>query len=406
MALRNYLIPLLLSIILSPMLAQPTQFRGSDRNGIYPGTGLLDQWPETGPELITTIEGLGMGFGSPSMNERGIYIAGMLDSIGYVFHFNHQYQLQWKVPYGLEFTYKYTGARGTPTLEENRLYYSGTFGNAYCLNNVTGEVIWKTDFFERFGGKPVKWGYTESPLLYQDLVILTPGGPGHNVVALDKMNGDLRWSVALDSTQNAYNSPVIIHHGGKDYILLTTTGYLLMIHPLTGEVAISHPIMHSRNMHALSPLYMDGRLFYSSGYGEGSVLFNINDPEKRMDTIYYNGDLDCKLSGLIPYKGTIFGTSDKKKQWVGVDLESGETIFRTRDLKPGSFLLADDKFFIFTDMGEVALAKPRQDGFTVISRFTIPVKPVQYAFAHPVIHEGMLYIRYNENLWLFNVSQD
>ncbi len=117
-----------------------------------------------------------------------------------------------------------------------------------------------------------------------------------------------------------------------------------------------------------------------------------------------NTDLDCKLSGLIPYQGTVFGTSDKKKHWVGVDLESGETLFTSRDLKPGSFLLADDKFFIFTETGEVALALPGKEGFTVVSRFPIPVQPAQLAFAHPVLHQGILYIRYREHLWLYDVS--
>ena len=126
---------------------------------------------------------------------------------------------------------------------------------------------------------------------------------------------------------------------------------------------------------------------YSSGYGQGSALLKLNEHTGGMDTIYFNSDLDCKLSGLIPYQGTIFGTSDRKKQWVGVDLESGETIFTSRDLKPGSFLLADDKFFIFTETGEVALAIPGREGFSVVtSRFTIPVQPAQLAFAHPVLY--------------------
>ena len=74
-------------------------------------------WPEQGPELIASIEGIGDGYGSPSINERGIYIAGMIDSMGYIFHFDFEHRLLWKIQYGKEYTYKYTGARGTPTLQ-------------------------------------------------------------------------------------------------------------------------------------------------------------------------------------------------------------------------------------------------------------------------------------------------
>ncbi len=139
----------------------------------------------------------------------------MIDSTGYIFHFDFGHQLQWKIQYGKEYTYKYTGARGTPTLQENRLYYSGSYGDAFCLNNETGEFIWKTNIFDTYNSQTSKWGYTESPLLYKNLVILTPGGPGQNVVALDKMTGEQIWSIDLDSAVNACNSPVLT--GGRFY---------------------------------------------------------------------------------------------------------------------------------------------------------------------------------------------
>ena len=396
---------LLIAAIFTSAVCQPSQFRGADRNGIYPDTGLQDSWPEQGPPLVTTITGIGDGYAAPAITSQGLFIAGMKDSIGTMYHFNHQHELQWSVPYGKEYTFKYTGARGTPTIQNDRLYYSGTFGDAFCLDAKDGSVIWKKNIFQEFGGKEIKWGYTESPLLYNDLVILTPGGPGHNVVALDKYSGELKWSTSADTTKNAYCSPVLIHHNNEDFILMTTTDYLLVLRPNTGEIAFSHPIPNSHTMHAITPLYVDGKIFYSSGYGEGSVLFRMNGERERLDTIYRNGDLDCKLSGLIPYEGTVFGTSDRKKQWVGVDLVSGKTLFTSRDLKPGSFLLADHKFYIFTETGEVALAIPSKDGFMVKSRFKIPVQPAQYAFAHPVLFDGILYIRYRDNLWLYDVAK-
>ncbi len=403
--LSRLLLILILLLSAESIQAQTMQFRGLNRDGIYPDTGLLNSWPEHGPFLTATIKGIGDGYGSPSINEKGIYIAGMIDSSGYIFHYNMQHELQWKVHYGRVFNFKFPGARATPTLEEDRLYFSGSYGDAFCLNNETGEFIWRTNIFDTYHSKTSKWGYTESPLIYETLVILTPGGPGHNVIALDKMSGELAWSIDLDSAVNAYNSPVIIKHLGEDYILLNTTLQLMMIRPLTGEVVYSHPIQHFRDMHATSALYKDGKLFHTTGYGVGAALLGINESNKRIDTLYYNPDLDNRLSGLISFEGTVFGTSDRKKQWLGVDLESGKTLFTSRELKPGSFLLADNKYFIFTEMGEVALAKPGKEGFEVISRFKIPIQPARFAFAHPVIHQGILYIRYREHLWLYHVGK-
>ena len=99
------------------LFAQPFQFRGVERNGIYPDTDLLEEWPESGPELVNTIQDLGDGYSAPAITEEGLFIAGMYDSIGILKHFNHQGQLKWSYEYGKEFTFKYTGARGTPTIE-------------------------------------------------------------------------------------------------------------------------------------------------------------------------------------------------------------------------------------------------------------------------------------------------
>lgn len=393
-------------ILASPQqsYSQISQFGGLNRNGVYPEAGLLDKWPEEGPELVQSLTGIGYGFSSPTVNENGIYVSGMIDSIGYIFHFGHDYNLKWKTEIGEEFHFKYLGARSTPTIQDNRLYYAASMGDAVCLNATTGEKIWHFNIFEKFQGSFIKWGYNESPLIYEDKVFFTPGGPGSNFVALNKLNGELIWACDIDSTFNTYCSPVIINHNNKNLILLNTSYCILLIDPDNGNIVVKHPIYHKQNNHALPPIYADGRLFYSSGYGEGTTLYKIIEGKTDLDTIYTNTDLDCKISGMIEYEGTVFGVSDKRKQWVGVDFNTGETLFTSRDLKPGSFILADNKFYMFSDMGEVAMAVPSKSGFNIVSRFQIPAENVVMAFAHPVIYKDILYIRYNNDMWLYKIK--
>lgn len=139
----------------------------------------------------------------------------------------------------------------------------------------------------------------------------------------------------------------------------------MLINPDDGKVIVKHPLNESSNNHAIPPIYTDGKLFYSSGYGEGATLFQIVEGKQEMDTIYTNKDFDCKLSGLIVYDGIVFGVTDKRKIWAGIDIKTGETKFTSRDLKPGSFVLADDKFYMFSDVGEVALATPSKTVLTL-----------------------------------------
>jgi outer membrane protein assembly factor BamB len=138
--------------------------------------------------LVQTITSIGQGFASPAITQNGIYIAGMIDSVGYVFHFDNEFQLKWKTEIVREFTFKYVGACGTPTIEDNRLYYVASMGDAVCLNAATGEKIWHLNIFEKFKGEYIKWGYIESPLIYGEKIFFTPGGQGSNFVALHKMN--------------------------------------------------------------------------------------------------------------------------------------------------------------------------------------------------------------------------
>ncbi|MFC0878681.1 PQQ-binding-like beta-propeller repeat protein [Saccharicrinis sp. FJH2] len=393
---------LLLTTIITSS-AQIYQWRGANRDGIYPDKNLASEWDSI-PPLVMTIEGCGMGYGSPTITPDGIFVAGMIDTLGYVFAYSPSGEKLWQVEYGPEYTNRFLGSRGTPTIEDGKLYYSGTFGDVICVNIKNGKLLWHKNIFDLYGGEPIKWGYTESPLIYKDLMILTPGGKDYNVIAVSKKTGKLVWTCPVDNAVNAYCSPVLIRHNNKDLILMNTSNNLLMLNPDDGSVYLKHALTDRRGNHPMAPLYKDDQIFYSSGYGEGSVMFTIDDANRKLDTLWQNPDFDCKLSGMTVVDGTIFGTADRKKQWMGVAWNNGETRFESRDIKPGSFVMADDKFFIFTETGEVALAIPDKNGFTITSRFMIPAQNIIYAFAHPVIDNQKLYIRYNNNIWVHDIS--
>ena len=63
----------------------PTKWRGPNGNGIYNETGLLKQWPESGPEIIWHYDALGEGFSSPVFANGLIYVSGGIENEGYIF---------------------------------------------------------------------------------------------------------------------------------------------------------------------------------------------------------------------------------------------------------------------------------------------------------------------------------
>jgi len=400
------IILILIAIVFSiTTFSQSHRWRGTNQDGRYPDTNLLDIWPEEGLPLKATYSGMGEGYGSPSIREDGIFIAGMHDSIGHVYKFSHEGGMLWKTEYGEDFTYKYRGSRGTPTLEENRLYYSGAEGDAICLNTETGKKIWHVNIFKKYGGSLMKWGYTESPLLYKNMVILTPGGPDVSMVALDKMTGEAIWEMELEGGFNVYCTPQLIEHNNETMAMVNLSNYLLIFDPENGAIKYKHDITHRRNNHTMEPMYIEGKVLHTAGYGIGSTFYQINEKTKGMDTIWYSADFDCKMSGMMRIDDLIYGTADRKKTWNAINWKTGEIAFSTRDIKPGSMIMADGKFYIFTDTGEIVLAKPNPLGFEVISSFNSPAAPAKMSFSHPVIYNGDLFVRYDDNLWRYSLKK-
>lgn len=398
---------LIFFLIILPFLTfgQAEKWRGTNQDGHYPDTHLMDTWPNDTLQVLATYTDIGEGYGSPSITENGLFVAGMHDTIGYVYHFKLNGELVWKTEYGRDYTYRFPGSRGTPRIEDGRVFYSGAEGDVVCLNTKTGEVIWHVNIFEKYDGELIKWGYTESVLVYKDVVILQPGGKNIALCALNKTDGSVVWEKSLGGNVNAYCSPKIFQHNGDTLCMLEMSESLLIFDPINGDVKINHPLTDSHKNHSNEPVYQDGQLFYSSGYGEGSVMFKINNEELRLDTLWQNPHFDSKLSGIHVVDGIIYGTADRKKHWSGIRWDSGEEVFTSREIKPGSFVMADNKFYIFTDNGEIVLAKPSPEGVVFMNRFESPAFPAKHAYAFPVIYKGDLFIRFNNDVWRYRIAK-
>jgi outer membrane protein assembly factor BamB len=141
------------------------QFRGLSRDGKSAETGLLQKWPQGGPQLVWWVDGLGTGFSSVAVADGFIYTTGMLDGQGFLFAYDLDGKFRWEKSYGQEWQRSYPGARTTPTVDGDRVYvFSGT-GVLACLSAKTGEQIWSVDTLNTFRGKNISWGMTGSPLV-------------------------------------------------------------------------------------------------------------------------------------------------------------------------------------------------------------------------------------------------
>lgn len=212
--LTTFIQILLLPFMLIPFIAtaQLDQWRGPERNGIYPEKNLLDAWPENGPELLLTVEEIGTGWSSAVTNDKAIFITGMKDTLDYLTSIDYSGKINWQVPYGKSWNQAFQDTRCTPTIEGNRIYVISGTGRLGCFDATNGKEIWGVDVDKQFETKYGAFGLSESPLIVDNKVICTPIGEKAAIVAFDKNTGKLIWQSKSLVGQRGLASPILYHY--------------------------------------------------------------------------------------------------------------------------------------------------------------------------------------------------
>ena len=222
--MRNFLsILTLLALAVNAYCGNCPRFRGPNGDGQFDETGLLKKWPDGGPKLAWSVDGLGKGYSSAAIADGTIYVTGMDDKQqGYLFAFNLDGTPKWKTVYGEELPQKgpaVAGTRGTPTIDKDRIFVMTGFGKLITLETTKGQAVRSVDLPEIFGAEQARFGFAECVLVDGEKVICTPGGPNASLVALNRDTGEVIWKTKDLSQQSACCSARIINHAGKKQIV-------------------------------------------------------------------------------------------------------------------------------------------------------------------------------------------
>lgn len=381
---------------------ESTRWRGPDGNGIYRETGLLRQWPESGPEIVWHYEGLGEGHSSPAFAKGLIYLSGMVDGEGYIFVLNSEGKLQWKASYGKEFTESYPGSRSTPVIAGDLLYIYSGLGVLTCMDSNNGEIKWKKDAFKDFDGKNITWGVTETVVVDGDMVFLTPGGKKNNVVALNRLNGNLIWSSPGVGELSAYCTPLVVELPAGKLLVTMTADHIIGIDTSDGKLLWSYPQTNKWNVHANTPVFYNGDLFCFSGYGQGGVKLDLSSDGSSVKKVWTNQNLDSRIGGIVVVDGYLYGSGDNSREWRCVDWETGKEMYASTDIGKGVVIYADGMLYCYSDRGELALTEASPKGFKVLGKTRVTLGTGQH-WSHPVIHEKRLYLRHGNVLIVYKI---
>jgi outer membrane protein assembly factor BamB len=380
------------------------QWRGPKRDGVSTDKGLLKEWPKEGPTLLWKATGAGRGYATVAVTGGKIYTMGdgpstAGDSDEYVLAFEEATGKQlWKAKVGPAYN-KYESqhedwdsSRSTPTIDGGSLYALSAFGDLVCLESATGKEVWRKNLEKDFGGKVMSgWGYSESPLVEGENLLVTPGGSKGTVAALNKKTGALVWQSSGLTDPAAYASLVPAEIGGVPQVLVLTSKSVAGIATKDGKV-LWQADRPGKTAVIPTPIYKEGLLFVTSSYGVGCNAFKItaDGGSFKAEEIYANKDMSNHHGGVILVGDYLYGTSDALKC---LELKTGKLVWKDNSVGKGSVAYADGLLVVRSERGPVALVEATPDGYKEKGRFTPPDRTKRPAWSHPVITGQKLYLR-------------
>ncbi|MCA9083776.1 MAG: PQQ-like beta-propeller repeat protein [Planctomycetaceae bacterium] len=412
----------LLFIVLSTSCADDwPQWRGIHRDGRSAETNVDLDFRDGEPKLLWRTEGVGKGYASLAIVDGVIYTTGNLPS--------GQAVIARKASDGSEIwatsitsqapEHGYPGARCTPSVTSDHVYAVTSDGQIVCLTRADGKLVWSRSFTSDWNGEMMsKWGFSESPLIDGDRVICTPGGSNALIVALNRMTGEQIWaSKAFESDHGkdgaGYSSVVIsMACGVKQYVTLAGRG-VVSVDAETGQTLWTYAPVANKTANIPTPIPFDDYVFCSSGYGTGSALLHIvREGDKLTANEEYflqAGTLQNHHGGMIRVGDFLYcGHGHNEGFPTCLKISTGDVVWggKLRGVGKGSaaVTMVGDNLLFRYQSGHIASVKATPDSYQLMGSF-MPEYQEGNSWSHPVVVNGRLYLREQNVLMCYDVSE-
>ena len=386
-----------------PAPAEWFQWRGANRDGVSQETGLLPEWPKSGPPQAWRTSGVGNGYSSFSASGGRLYTLGARAGIEYVIALDRATGKKiWETQNGRRFENdRGDGPRSTPTVEDDRLYVLGGSGDLTCLENATGKKIWSINIVQKFGGVNPYWGYSESPLIVGDRILVNTGGRRAGIAAVAKADGSTLWQQHSDGA--GYSSPMLMRTGSLNQVIFFTESRTMAVDPRDGRLLWSYNKANNGTANIATPIVRGTRVFVSSDYGTGGALLDVRAAGNlaTANEIYFTRDMRNHHASSVLVGDHLYGFSSSIL--TALKFDTGAMVWRDRSVGKGSLIFAENRFYLYSEEGVVGLADASPDAYRERGRFSIPQQSGSPTWSHPIISNGLLIIRDQDNVFAYTV---
>ncbi len=288
------------------------------------------------------------------------------------------------------------GPRGTPTLSGGRVYTLGGTGILNVLDAGDGTVVWSRDAAADTGAELPTWGFSGSPLVTGDLVVVAVSGA---LAAYDLATGEPRWSGPAGG--EGYSSPHLLTLGGVEQILQLNGDGLAGVAPADGTLLWQHPWQGHPIVQPALTADGDVLISVSAESGTRRIALARGPGGWTTEERWTSAGLKSYFNDFVVHHGHAFGfdgsilacidLADGERQWKGGRYGGGQLI-----------LLADqDLLLVVSEKGELALVKATPEEFTELARFPAVEGKT---WNHPVLVGDRLLVRNSQEMVAFRLG--
>ena len=393
---------LLLLPAATAMAANWPQFRGPDRDGKSPETGLLRTWPDGGPEVLWETE-LGQGYSSPAIYDGKVYFNDY-DEATFEFLVRcltlDEGKELWRFKEKRRVRPNHGITRSVPATDGKYVFSLDPKAVLHALDAETGKEIWRKNFVQDYGSKIPPWYNGQNPLIEDDKVLVAPVGTSARIVALDKATGKEIWTTPNpEGWLLSHSSLMPAKLGGVDQYLFSVLQGTIGISAADGKLLWHFPFKFNISV-SPSPLAIDDeRVYVTAAYDSGGAMFRVKRDGDKFTTEEIFGHAsntwNSEVQTPILFKAHMFAVGKKKRGLFTCLDYDGKQVWSS-DGKAyfglGSFILADGMWFILEGKtGMLRLLEASTEGYKELA--SAQILGGHDVWGPPALSDGKLVIR-------------